>query len=252
MRQDLILILCLGLLSAGVRTHAQNIDIGETEVGQLRQRAYSGYVSFRTDGGGLGFRHERQKSIIWERGWSTEISFHHDPKEKKSVSIFSNASHGFPYGKLNRVFQWRTDYGIVRTLNHKPYWGGVSIGGYASGGIVMGITWPVCLKIWEMDESGDIILHTEAYHPEKHNLNNIYDGDSPFRGMKQMKLHPGLHLHSGLRMDFSNNEAISLALDVGINADVYIIPIEIMAYQKPDRFLINGYVNIAFGRRLAR
>lgn len=178
------------------------------------------------------------------------MSFSKQSKERKIHSSYGGAKKGFVFGKLNHVWHINADYGYTRVLNTKPYWGGISTAYYLYGGGVMGVSWPVYLQRWYKDEQNQFRTVSEAYNPEIHTLSNIYDGDGYFKGISEFKLHPGLHLQGGLLFDFGNNRNLA-AMSFGLSGELYAVPIEYLAGQKPDYCLLNIFINLHFGKRFS-
>ena len=228
---------------------AQRIRLGEPEKQMVSSKAANAYISFMSNGGGIGFQMERQLSLHKGRGWRMEWSYSRQSKERKIHSSYGDAKRGFVYGKLNHVWHVKADYGLTRVLNTKPYWGGISTAYYVYGGGALGVTWPAYVKRWYKDDQNMFRTVSEAYDPEVHTLSNIYDGDRYFKGISGPTLHPGLNLQGGLLFDFSNKDKNIMALSIGMSGELYAIPIEYMAGQKPEYCLLSIYINLHFGKR---
>ena len=71
-----------------------------------------------------------------------------------------------------------------------------------------------------------------------------------YKGMKNMKVHPGLYAKTGLSFDFSSNDAMVIKLDIGVAVDAYIIPVEKMAFANKQYMLLTGYLAVHLGKRL--
>ena len=251
MRQELKAFLLLILMGCGWLSHAQKINLGEPENQSIQPKSAHLFYSFKSNGMGIGFQREYHRNLRQSKGWLIEGSFSRQSKERKIHSSYGDAKRGFVYGKLNHVCHLKADYGLTHMLNDKPYWGGISTAYYFYGGGCLGVTWPVYIRSWYKDENNRFQVVSEAYDPQKHSLSNIYDGDGFFKGMGSMKLHPGIHLQGGLLFDFSNKERIILAMSVGVNGELYALPIEYMAGQDPTYYLLNLYINLHFGKRFS-
>jgi hypothetical protein len=92
---------------------------------------------------------------------------------------------------------------------------------------------------------------SERYDPEKHNQGNILHKDSFGKGIKNMKVHPGIYVKTGMSFDFSRNDALVVKLDFGVAADAYYPPVEKMAFSPKQYVLLTGFVTIHLGKRLA-
>jgi len=74
----------------------------------------------------------------------------------------------------------------------------------------------------------------------------------PFgKGFKEIKVHPGIYVKTGMSFDFAKNDALVLKLDFGIAADAFYSPVEKIAFSTKQYVLLTGFICIHFGKRLA-
>jgi len=219
---------------------AQEIGIGEPETLADRKRRWDIYASIHTNGFGIGTQFGRERSIHIHSGFDIECTYYKHFKEKTQRYDAARLA----YGKLNYFYMLRGGYGLTKILNRKPYWGGVEVGYFFYGGASLGLSVPVYLKI--VTQSG---IETERYDPEEHNLGNITGTASFWKGFKEIKPHPGIYLKSGLSFDFAKNDALIIKLDIGAAADIYILPVEKLAFSPKQYFLLTGYLTFHFGKR---
>ncbi len=75
-------------------------------------------------------------------------------------------------------------------------------------------------------------------------------GKAPFRkGLGEMKLTPGIHAQGGMHFDWSKDENVILATEVGLMMDFYFSSIPLMVDQSSKPFFLNLYVSLQFGKR---
>ena len=89
----------------------------------------------------------------------------------------------------------------------------------------------------------------ERYDPEIHNTNNIEGRSIPFVGLDEIEYNPGLFSRTALNFDYGGKSNFVRAIEVGLAADIYVKPIEIMAYEDPHQFFITAFVGLEFGGR---
>ncbi|MDR1458835.1 MAG: hypothetical protein LBI60_01280 [Bacteroidales bacterium] len=231
------------LSMSGFPLYCQEIGTGDPETLVVRNRQWDIYATLHTNGIGIGFRIGKEPSIRIRRGFDVEYTYYRHFKERRKRVDYSNI---IVYGKLNYFGQLRGGYGLTRVLNGKPYWGGVEVGYFFYGGVSLGFSVPVYLKIY----TGEAYV-SERYDPEKHNLGNILSKDSFGKGVKSIKIHPGLYVKTGMSFDFSKNDALVVKLDFGVAADAYFLPVEKLALSPKQYFLFTGFVTIHLGKRLA-
>ena len=222
---------------------AQEIDVGDPETLLMRERQWDIYATIHTNGFGCGSQFGKQRSIHFRSGFDVEYTYYRHFKEQRLRSEKSV----FVYGKMNYFGMLRGGYGFTRILNTKPYWGGVEVGYFFYGGASLGFSVPVYVKIVQ-DKNGNI--GSERYDPLIHQMGNFVGTDSFRKGIREIKLHPGLYLKTGLSFDFAGNDAKVLKLDIGMASDIYLLPVEKMAFCK-QYFLFTGYLTIHYGKRLA-
>jgi hypothetical protein len=156
-----------------------------------------------------------------------------------------NYSQVIVYGKLNYFGQVRGGYGVTRVLNSKPYWGGIEVGYFFYGGVSLGFSVPVYVKIREGADPVE-----KRYDPEEHSMGNIIQQMPIWKGLKDIKIHPGIYAKTGMSFDFAKNDAAVMKLDFGLAADAYFPPVEKIAHSPKQYVLLTGFVCIHFGKRL--
>ena len=235
-----ILFACCGLSSL----LAQEIAIGEPEMLSVRKRWWDLYATIHTNGFGGGCQFGKEHNIHLRSGFDVEYTYYRHFKEQRLRR--EDERTVLVYGKLNYFGLLRGGYGFTRILNTKPYWGGgVETGYFLYGGVSLGFSVPVYLYIFT--PQGKTL---ERYDPQVHKWGNI-DKKAPFwQGLKEIKPHPGVYLKTGLSFDFAGVDATVIKLDIGAAADIYLIPVEKMAFSPKQYVLFTGYLTFHFGKRL--
>jgi len=223
---------------------AQEIGIGEPETLLVRKRQWDIYGTIHTNGFGVGTQFGREHTIYLRSGVDIEYTYYRHFKEQR---LRADPNTVLVYGKLNYFGMLRGGYGLTRILNAKPYWGGVEVSYFFYGGISLGFSVPVYLHI----AYPIMAPQTERYNPEIHNWGNIIDKASFWEGVSSIKLHPGLYVKTGLSFDFAKSDADIIKLDIGAAADVYMIPVEKMAFSPKQYVLLTGYLTFHFGKKRA-
>ena len=232
------------LFFLGYQSYSQEIGLGEPEMLVVRKRQWDIYGTLHTNGLGVGFRLSNSPTVHLTRGFDFEYTYYRHFKEQRMRIGYSNV---LVYGKLNYFGQLRAGYGFTRVLNAKPYWGGVEVGYFFYGGFSLGFSVPVYVKVVEEDK-----LVSRRYDPEEHTFSSLGNGkDSFFKGMKEIKLHPGIYAKTGMSFDFSKDDAAILKLDFGVAVDAYYPPVEKMAYTNKQYVLLTGFVTFHIGKRRA-
>ena len=232
------------LFVAGEAVYSQEIGVGDPELLVVRTRQWGIYGTLHTNGVGIGFRIGKEPSIHIRRGFDVEYTYYRHFKERrKRIDDYLQV---IVYGKLNYFGQIRGGYGVTRVLNGKPYWGGIEVGYFFYGGVSLGFSVPVYVKVYENSDSAV----SRRYDPEIHSMGNIERQDSFWKGVKNTKLHPGIYAKTGLSFDFAKNDAFVMKLDFGVTVDAYYPPVEKIAFSPKQYVLLTGFICIHFGKRL--
>lgn len=216
----------------------------------------SGGIRLNTDGWsifaerGVVKSEERESDLFYNlRFFSIEISEKKHPKEKRTTSGGGGpeTSNSYIFGKINNFYTVKLGYGSRRLIAGKPDPGTVSIHWVNSGGLSLGMLKPYYLTV----SSGENIKYTDANRDEFLAGYNIAGSAGLSKGFGEMKVVPGLHFRTGLHFDFAPRERkkSKLAIETGINGELYAKNIELMANQKAVPYFVNLYLSFQFGRR---
>jgi hypothetical protein len=222
----------------------------------LLTKEMSGGFILHSMGWGLEFR--KGRNINASKLWLMEIDFSEmkSPKEIRVINPYFSNAKSYIYGKLNNVYLIRAGYGRHHLLNSKPYWGGVALRYFFSGGASFGLAKPVYLNIINLVSISpyyfEYELTTEKYDPEKHFRDNIYGRAAFIKGFNQMSFYPGLYGKFGFTFDFGPHDASIKTLEVGATIDLFPIPIPLMAYNDPEYYFLTIYLSVNFGKRFNR
>ena len=230
------------LFLSGFSAYSQEIDVGNPQILAVRTRQWDIYGTLHTNGVGVGFRIGREPTIHLRRGFDFEYTYYRHFKERRTRLDYSQI---IVYGKLNYFGEVRGGYGVTRVLNGKPYWGGVEVGYFFYGGVSLGFSVPVYLKVYNgIDQA------SERYDPQKHFPGNILHKDSFWKGVKSTRIHPGIYAKTGMSFDFAKNDALVVKLDFGLAVDAYYPPVEKIAFAPKQYILLTGFVTVHLGKRL--
>ena len=239
--------------------------IHDTELQVYKQRSYFGQI--HSGGFGLGYRFGNIRSITKYNFQEFDFLQLKHPKAERRPGSWNRMGNPRRYihGGINQLFAFRYGLGTQRTLNEKPYWGGIQVDYVVSIGGILGLAIPQYLSILYHDttQPGFIFYtETEKYDPSNPIHNNPQDinGMGPlFRGLFNLRPYPGIYGKFAFNFDFGNYQERVSALEVGVMIDVFPIPVPMMATPAknnvallvPDKnfFFFNFYIAYHFGRR---
>ncbi|MDD3875608.1 MAG: hypothetical protein PHT69_03250 [Bacteroidales bacterium] len=228
--------------------HAQDITTDETPVLFRKETAWGAMV--HTQGLGINYRNGKHKTAALKRFYEFEFVSIRHPKEIKIINPYFEDAKSFKYGKLNYASALRVSFGRHKTLNFKPYWGGVEVRYLFNLGFSAAILKPVYLSIlYPTDIPYSYTISDEKYDPEKHNSDLIYGRASFFRGFNELKFYPGVYSKLGLSFEYGSKQDVVRSLDLGIAVDAYLKSVPIMAFDKNNNYFLTLFLSLHFGGR---
>ncbi len=256
---SIVAILYLFLAAFPFQVSAQETDDDQDTVsnGIILLKERSGSVMLHTLGYGLGYRTGYNKSYFTRRIIEFDLLEMRAPNQEKTYNDNFLNPKFYYYGKLNNLYILRAGVGQQHLLNRKPYWGGVEVRYFYSGGLSLGLAKPVYLYI-SYYRSDFIIFatKTEKFDPE---LNypvttpdytfDIYGRAPVFTGFSEIRPYPGLYFKGGFSFDYGVLNDRVKSLEIGIVIDGYPKGVPVMAFRDPYHFFLTGYFSFHFGKR---
>ncbi len=214
----------------------------------LFKREQTGFIEIHSGGFGLGYRNGKSKTYFRKFIWEVEgINLRH-PKEIKTSSYYQN-SKSFVYGKINSYYVLRGGIGQQHVLNGKPYWGGVELRLFYTGGLSLGFAKPIYMYIVKFNEISGTYLNIERYNPDIHQVTDVYSKASFFKGFNKIGVYPGIFLKAGLNFEYGSDDKFVKSLECGVFVDAFYKNVPIMAKQKNNFLFGNVYISFHLGKR---
>ena len=233
--------------------------IHDTELQVYKQRSYFGQI--HSGGFGLGYRFGNIQSITKYNFQEFEfLQLRHPKAERRPGWNFVGSPRRYIYGGMNQLFALRYGLGTQRTLNEKPYWGGIQVDYLVSVGGVLGLAIPQYLGILYPKNPEPPFgenpwrVEVQKFNPDSSahmgNGPGLINGMGPmFKGLFDLRPYPGIYAKLAFNFDFGNYQERVSALEVGAMVDVFPIPVPMMATHRKNHFFANFYVAYHFGRR---
>ena len=230
----------------------------------------SGGIRLNTDGWGLfadkgwAKSEEKDRDNFYDvKLFQVEFAEKKHPKEIKrnNNAPSDNNAKPFIYGKVNNFYTFKLGYGARKMIAGKPERGTVAIHWVYLGGLSAGLSKPYYLDVQSVDGSGNVgpveaVKYSDTAAPkflglpEANGTVNYIIGSTGFaQGLGETKVIPGIHFKTALHFDFAKSKTTKMAVETGINAELYAKKIELMAGQKPVPYFVNFYVSFQFGKR---
>jgi hypothetical protein len=226
---------------------------------------YNKYVVFglhaNNDGYGIfvekGFLKTSRVSQIFHIGFSTR---NHPKEERNSLisgnGVFSFQNTPFVFGKLNNFYQLGLLYGQQRVIGNKSNKNGIRVSGIYKGGLSLGLVRPYYLQV-DFSPTAGAYTDLRAIKYEKNTAtaqnyfldpNRVFAGTGFRNGWKDLKINPGLKLHTGLRFEFDRQIDRITAIELMLNAELYSSKVSQMISSDPKRFFFSSGIAFVLGR----
>ncbi|MBS1739081.1 MAG: hypothetical protein JST88_00935 [Bacteroidetes bacterium] len=190
--------------------------------------------------------------------WQVEISEHKHPKEIKGKSIgptqTNDKAKPYIYGKINNFYDLKLGYGFRKMIAGKPEQGDISVHWLYAGGLSIGLLKPYYIDAYVLRDNPrrivrDNIKYSEEYSESFTDQTKIVGSSGWTTGLGETKIIPGLYAKTAVQFDFAASNRSKLALEIGVNAELYAKKIALMVDQPAYPYFLNAYVALTFGRR---
>lgn len=126
---------------------------------------------------------------------------------------------------------------------------GVAVYGVTTGGISLGLERPYYVQVEDNTQQTRYVKYDSPDSLLFLDRNAIIGGAGLSKGWNEMKVAPGLHAKTALRFDYNRFNTNISAIEAGVNAEFYFRKIEQMAHNPGNRFFVNAYISLLFGKR---
>jgi hypothetical protein len=252
-----VFLLLTGILIPGM-SYSQDVEEQDTvNNGVIMLREKSGNITLHTLGYGIGYKFGYNKNFFKRRILEFDLLEMKSPYQDKTYNDnFVNPKYYY-YGKLNNLYILRGGLGYQHLLNRKPYWGGIEVRYFYSGGASIGFAKPVYLYISYY--GSDMIIFatkTEKFDPDKNYpvstgtySYDIYGRAPVFKGFNEIKPYPGIYAKAGFSFEFGVLNDRIKAVEIGVVIDGYPIGIPMMAFKDPSHLFVTAYLSLNLGKR---
>lgn len=218
----------------------------ETKLYYRSEYAFGGFL--HTRGYGINFRYSQNLTGFSKLMYGAEISNMRHEKQQRIFNPYYDNARGYFLGKLNSLTLLRLNIGRQHVIFGKEVKNGVQVNYLYQLGATLGFVAPVYLEVFSNNGSDEI--NTERYNPDVHTVNNIYGRSSFIYGVQNLSLYPGAHAKIAMNFEYSPEDELLKALEVGLTVDGFYRTVPIMAYARNYQFWYTFYINFQFGKKL--
>jgi hypothetical protein len=203
-------------------------------------------ISLNSDGIGFGYRGAKRIDFRNKRLIEIDFGTLKHPKEYKMSNPYTSGGN-FVFGKLNSTFYLRGGVGHQHELFKKADLGGIAIRFFYSAGPVLAIYKPIYYRVLYPISPTDYIIKEEKFNPAIAMATEIYGRASFTKGLNEIKVMPGLYAKSGFNFEYSKEDKVIHAIEVGAQVNAFPKEIPIMATNSNKAIFFSLFVSYRFG-----
>ncbi len=209
------------------------------------ERTFS--LSLNSNGYGIGYREGKRVDFLNKKIVEFEINVIKHPKEIKLASPYIQSGSSFTFGKLNNTFSLRGGLGQQNEIFKKADLGGVAIRYFYVGGPSIAVSKPIYYNVIYAVGGITYELREETFNSDIHSPADIYSKASFFKGIDETKITPGLYAKGGFNFEYSKEDKIIHAIELGASLEGYAKEIPIMASNDNNAIFFSIYVTYRMG-----
>jgi hypothetical protein len=240
-----LLITAVMVLSGTVFLHAQGELNEQQKVFFRNERSFA--VLLNTDGIGLSYREAKRIDYLNKRFLEIEGASLRHPKEYKLSNPYVQSGGNFVFGKLNTVFYLRGGIGHQHELYKKADLGGIAIRYFYSGGAVIALYKPIYYKVIYQISSSRFETKDEKFSSSIAVPQDIYSRAAFTKGLNEAKFLPGLYGKGGFNFEYSKEDKVIHAIEIGAQINAFPKAIPIMASTSNKAIYFSLFVSYRFG-----
>jgi hypothetical protein len=204
-------------------------------------------ILLNTDGYGISYREGRRIDYFNKKILDVDIGTLRHPKEVKLSNPYYQTPGTFVFGKLNSIFFIRAGLGHQREIFRKADLGGVAVRYFYSGGPAIVFCKPIYYKILDPVSSTEFIIREEKFDVKKHEPSMIYSRSSFLKGLDETKVLPGIFVKGGFNFEYSKEDKLIHAIELGAQANLFLKKVPIMATEKNKALFFSLFASYRFG-----
>ena len=241
-----LLIILILIIYGASGLYAQGEINEQQKIFFRNERSFA--VLLNTDGIGLSYRDGKRIDFLNKRYFEIEAGTLKHPKEYR-ISSYYNQAGSFVFGKLNSVFYLRGSLGRQHELFKKADLGGIAVRYFYSAGPVIALYKPIYYRVLHplsIDLSA-FEIREEKFDITIHQPYDIYSKASFFKGISETKVVPGLFAKGGFNFEYSKEDKVIHAIEIGAQINGFLKEVPIMATADNKAIFFSLFVSYRFG-----
>lgn len=240
-----LLIIAVLIIYGSVSLYAQG-DLNEQQKVFFRNEM-SFAILLNSNGIGVSYREAKRIDFLNKRFVEIEAGTLKHPKEYKISNPYTQ-SGSFVFGKLNSTFFLRGGVGRQHEIFKKADLGGVAIRYFYSAGPVIAFYKPIFYKVlYPTSTINEYEIRLEKFEASFSLPQEIYSRASFFKGFDEIKVLPGLFAKGGFNFEYSKEDKLIHAIELGGQINAFPKKIPIMAGSENNNLFFSLFVSYRFG-----
>jgi hypothetical protein len=203
-------------------------------------------ISLNSNGLGFGYRGAKRTDYRNKRLFEIEGGSLKHPKEYKISNPYTTGGN-FVFGKLNSTFYLRSGIGHQHELYKKADLGGIAIRYFYSFGPVLALYKPIYYRVLYPISVNEYVIREEKFSASIALPQDIYGRASFTKGLNEIKVMPGLYAKGGFNFEYSKEDKVIHAIEVGAQINAFPKEIPIMATTTNKAVFFSLFVSYRFG-----
>lgn len=243
-----LLIIAVTLIFGAISLHAQG-DLNEQQKVFFRnERSFA--ILLNSDGVGLSYREAKRIDYLNKRLLEIDAGTLKHPKEFKVSNPYTTGTGSFVFGKLNSVMFIRGGIGHQHEIFKKADLGGIAIRYFYSGGPAIALYKPIFYRVlYPVGPIGsnDYEIREEKFTASIALPQDIYGKASFTKGFDELKALPGLYAKGGFNFEYSKEDKVIHAVEIGCQINAFPKKIPIMESNDNKAIFFSLFVSYRFG-----
>jgi len=239
-----LLILAVAFNFWGLSLYGQG-DLNEQQKVFFRNEKSFG-IQLNTDGIGFSYRTAKRTDYLNKNIIEYEIGSIKHPKEYKLSNPYTQGT-SFVFGKLNFPLYIRASIGRQHELYKKADLGGVAIRYFYSGGPALSVYKPIYYKVIYPVSLTEFLIREEKFNSSIADPQEIWGRAAFTKGFNEIKVMPGIYAKTGFNFEYSKEDKVIHAIEVGASLSAYWKEIPIMASTDNQSVFLSLFVSYRFG-----
>ncbi len=238
------LLAILSIVAVYIPVFAQGEIDDQDKIFYRNERTFG--FNLNSNGLGIGYREGKRLDFLNKRIVDIDINIIKHPKEIKLTNPYAQSGGSFVFGKENSLFSLRGAIGHQHEIFKKADLGGIAIRYFYAGGPSLAFAKPIYYNV-QYYTPNDMIIKQEKFNENIHYPSDIYNKASFFKGIKEIKLTPGAFIKGGFNFEYSKEDKVVHAIELGTSLEVFTNKLPIMATEDNRAIFLTIFVSYRIG-----